>query len=105
MARKTSEGMSKKEAARCLCRFVAREMFKRMTGPQEPLPDGGELAARRRELGVTQKALAEAAGLTVGKLRDAEQGRVVDGERLRTIEAALASVAAGRAAAGAEAVS
>lgn len=101
IARKVSEGMSKKEAARCLCRFIAREMFKRMTGPQDPLPEGSALAARRKELGMTQKALAEAVGLTAGKLRDAEQGRVVDGERLRAIEAALESIAAEKAAAGA----
>ena len=94
MARKVSKGMSKREAIRCLCRFVAREVFKLMTGPQEPLPDGGQLAARRRGLGVTRKDLASAMGLTEGKLRNVELGRVVDGECLRAIEAFLGSVAA-----------
>ena len=100
MARKMSEGMSKKEAIRCLCRFVAREMFKLMTGPQEPLPDGGELAARRRELGVMQKDLAAVMGLTENKLRNVEHGRVVDGECLRAIDAFLDSLAAREAGAG-----
>ena len=60
------------------------------------------ISGRRKELGMTQKALAEVAGLTAGKLRDAEQGRVIDGERLRAIEAALESISAERAAAGPE---
>ena len=73
IAKKLAEGKTKKEAVRCLCRFIAREVYRLLTGPKEPLPDGEELAERRRALGVTQAQLAGAIGATRGKVSRAER--------------------------------
>lgn len=63
---------AEREAVRCLCRFIAREVYRLLTGPQEPLPDGGDLASRRRALGITQTQLADAIGTTRSKIFRAE---------------------------------
>jgi len=96
ISRKMSEGMTKKEAIRCLCRFVAREVFKLMTGPQEPLPDGRELALRRRELGLTQAMVGGALGMAPGTVSRLERGLTVSSARLTAIDEFLASYAAGK---------
>lgn len=93
IAKKMSEGMTKKEAIRCLCRFVAREMFRLMTGPQEPLPDGSELASRRKSLGLTQAMVADALGMAPDKLSRLERGRTVSEAGLREIDELLRSYA------------
>ena len=96
ISRKMSEGMTKKEAIRCLCRFVAREVFKLMTGPQEPLPDGRELALRRRELGLTQAMVGDALGMAPGTVSRLERGLTVSSARLTAIDEFLASYATGK---------
>jgi hypothetical protein len=83
-------------AIRCLCRFVAREVFKLMTGPQEPLPDGRELALRRRELGLTQAMVGGALGMAPGTVSRLERGLTVSSARLTAIDEFLASYAAGK---------
>ena len=94
IARKMSEGMTKKEAVRCLCRFVAREVFKLMTGPQEPLPDGRELASRRKGLGLTQAMVGDALGMAPGVVSRLERGQTVSSARLAAIDELLSSYAA-----------
>lgn len=81
--RKVSEGKSRREATRCLCRYIAREVYHLMVGPQEPLPDPGELASRRREAGLTQSDVASAIGTNPKKVSRLELGRVVDSKLLR----------------------
>lgn len=93
IARKTSEGMSKKEAVRCLCRFVAREVYKLMAGPQEPLPDGRDLASRRKGLGLTQAMVGDALGMAPGMVSRLERGRTVSSARLAAIDELLSSYA------------
>jgi hypothetical protein len=68
IAKKTSEGMSKREAVRCLCRYIAREVFKLLTRPQGTPCDQGGLAARRKALGISQAQAAQATGLTRSKV-------------------------------------
>lgn len=68
IARKMSGGMSKREAVRCLCRYIAREVFKLMTGPQEMPCDQAGLAPRRKALGVSQAEAARETGLTRSKI-------------------------------------
>lgn len=94
IARKTSEGMTKKEAVRCLCRFIAREVFRLMTGPQEPLPDCRGLAARRKEMGLTQAMVADALGMPPDMLSRIERGRTVSSARLDEIDRFLSSYTA-----------
>lgn len=90
IAKKLSEGKTKKEAIRCLCRYVAREVYRLMTGPQEPLPDGGELADRRRALGLRQADVAAELGLTPTQLSRIERGRMLDSRRMADYESRLA---------------
>ena len=92
IARRVSEGMTKKEAVRCLCRFVAREVYKLMTGPQEPLPDGARLAARRRAAGLTQADVAGALGIPPSKVSRLERGRAIDSGCLRAMDGFLSSL-------------
>ena len=41
VARRTTEGKTKKEIIRCLKRHVAREIYKLLTGPRPALADAG----------------------------------------------------------------
>lgn len=94
IARKISEGMTKKEAIRCLCRFVARDVFKLMTGPQDPLPDGRVLASRRKGLGLTQAMVGDALDMAPDMVSRLERGRTVSSARLAAIDEFLSSYAA-----------
>ncbi|MEC5182360.1 transposase [Arthrobacter sp. CG_A4] len=57
VAKRSSEGKTKKDILRCLKRTIAREVFHLITNPQ-PVISGPELRHRRQELGLT---LTEAA--------------------------------------------
>ena len=92
IAKKLSEGKTKKEAIRCACRYVSREVYKLMTGPQLPLPDPRELVEHRKALGIRQKDVASALGLTLNQISCIEQGKTVEGDRLRAYDSFLASV-------------
>ena len=89
IARKMAEGKTKREAIRCLCRFIAREVYRLLTGPQEALPDMGALAARRRGLGISQADVAAAIGATVAKVSRMERGAVFDGALMRSYSSYL----------------
>lgn len=92
VARKTSEGKTKKEAVRCLCRYIAREAFKLMTGPQEPLPDVKGLVIRRKSLGLRQADVAGMLGLTMHRVSKIERGVTIDGPMLRLYDSLLAEM-------------
>lgn len=81
--RKVSEGKSGREAVRCLCRFIAREVYGLLTAEQEPLPSPGRLADARRAAGLTQAGLAEMAGVGCARIAHMESGRTIDGELMR----------------------
>ena len=78
IAKKISEGKTKKEAIRCLCRFIAREVYNLLTGPQEPLPDAASLAERRKELGLTQADVARALGIHKMKVSRLERSIAIE---------------------------
>ena len=44
VARRTAEGLSKKDVIRCLKRAIAREMFKLLAAPRPPQPDTAQPA-------------------------------------------------------------
>ena len=87
--KKTSEGKSKREAIRCLCRFIAREVYRLLTGPQEAPCDQSRLAGRRRAVGATQAQVADAAGLTRSKVGRLERMAEFDTESLRRYDECL----------------
>ena len=89
IARKVSEGKSKREAVRCLCRYIAREVYHLLTGPQEAPCDQGALRERRRAAGATQAQVAEAAGLTRSKVGRLERMVEFDTESLRRYDECL----------------
>lgn len=78
VARRVSGGKTKKEAIRCLCRYVAREVYGLLTSPQVPPCDQSALAARRRALGATQARAALGSGLTVSKVGRLERMQEFD---------------------------
>ena len=81
--RRVSEGKTRREAVRCVCRYIAREVYRLITGPQEPLPDGRELAARRKALGATQAEVAAVLGVGAPKVSRAERRAEFDASVLR----------------------
>lgn len=66
--KKRGEGKTKREAIRCLMRFVAREVYRLLTSPAPCLPDVGDLKARRQKLSLTQAQAAELADLPPRKI-------------------------------------
>lgn len=91
IARKIKEGKTKREAIRCLCRYIAREVYKLLCGPQEPLPDPANLVERRKALGLRQKDVVQLMSSTVAKVSRIERGEIIDGDFLRQYERFLAS--------------
>lgn len=81
--RRVSEGKTRREAVRCLCRYIAREAYRLITGPQEPLPDGRALAEGRRALGATQAGVAGLLGVSTAKVSRAERRAEFDASVLR----------------------
>ena len=69
IAKKRAEGKTAKEAIRCLCRFIAREVYRLLTMPQVPVADQAALKARRKALGLSQAEVGSAAGIAVHKVR------------------------------------
>ncbi len=76
------DALSKKEAIRCLKRYVAREAFHALTHPFE-LPetreagrDGQSLKEARRKAGIKQRQVAEAIGVTAACVSNIETGKV-----------------------------
>lgn len=87
--KKTSEGKSKREAIRCLCRYIAREAYRLLTGPQEAPCDQSGLAARRRDAGATQAQVAEAAGIARSKVGRLERMVEFDSAALAAYDSCL----------------
>ena len=64
MARRASEGKSKREAMRCLKRYIAREVYRALMSPTETRHAGGaSLAARRKRAGLLQRDIAARLGV------------------------------------------
>lgn len=64
IARRVSEGKSKREAMRCLKRYVAREVYRALMSPTTTRhAAGAELAARRKRAGLLQRDIADRLGI------------------------------------------
>lgn len=95
VGRKMSEGKSRREAVRCLCRYIAREAYRLLTGPQEPACDQSALAARRSAAGLTQAQAAEGAGITRSKVGRLERLVEYHTDSLARYDAFLSRVESG----------
>jgi len=77
--KRRKDGKSKKEAIRCLKRYIAREVFRAL---KEPLatkaPSWKELRPTRKMLGLTLTEAGDALGVGFQKISYAEKGRVMD---------------------------
>ena len=77
VAKRTSEGKSRREAIRCLKRYIAREVYRVLMDPNPDgaAPEGPELARMRKAMRVTQRQAAEGLGLSAASLGHLEHGR------------------------------
>ena len=77
VARRTSEGKSRREAVRCLKRYIAREVYHVLMDPNPDgaAPEGPELARMRKAMRVTQKKAAAELGLSAATLGHLERGK------------------------------
>lgn len=77
VARRTSEGKSRREAVRCLKRYIAREVYHVLMDPNPDgaAPEGPELAKMRKAMRVTQKKAAAELGLSAATLGHLERGK------------------------------
>jgi transposase len=90
LARRTTEGMSKREIIRCLKRYVAREVFRAITNPPHPAPTGPQIRDLRTQVGITQLQLSELTGLPNTTISRLERGQLRRGDLQRRCYNALA---------------
>ena len=74
VARRTAEGLTRKDIMRCLKRFVAREVFYALTNPPDDLPTGEQLRALRTERGLTLTHVSNELGVAQVTLSRLERG-------------------------------
>lgn len=77
VAKRTEDGLSKKEIMRCLKRYVAREIFRVLKNPK-PTPQTNDLRPLRLALGLTQVAAATALGTWPTAISRIERGKSRD---------------------------
>ncbi len=71
MAKRKSDGKTKREAMRCLKRFIAREVCSALRRPMRlRYAQGEDLAAMRKSLGLTQQQIARELGVKCVKISD-----------------------------------
>jgi hypothetical protein len=73
VAKRTSEGKSKREIMRCLKRYAAREIYRQITNPR-PAPDNSDLRRMRTDLGLTITTVAGELGQWVSIISRLERG-------------------------------
>jgi len=84
VARRTSEGKSRKEIMRCLKRFVAREVYQALINPPTDLPTGPLLRQLRNNHGLSLTVVCNAIGTTPIGLSRLERGLTHDTRLART---------------------
>lgn len=89
LARRTREGMSKREIIRCLKRYVAREVYRAIINPPQPAPTGTQIRALRGQVGITQLQLSELTGLPNTTISRLERGHLRRGDLQRRCHDAL----------------
>lgn len=73
VAKRTEEGMSKREIMRCLKRYIAREVFRTLRNPR-PIPATNDLRPQRQAKHVTQIAAARHFGVWSTAISRIEKG-------------------------------
>ena len=93
--RRVSEGKTRREAVRCLCRYIAREVYRLLTGPREPLPAPGAARAAREAAGLSRAAAERGSGVPARRIALLESGELVDRRALEALDALYAETIAG----------
>lgn len=72
--RRASEGKTKREAMRCLKRYIAREVYSILLNPTATkYPKGSELASKRGALGLSQKSVSKILGIPNARISEIER--------------------------------
>jgi transposase len=74
VARRTAQGLTRKDIMRCLKRFVAREVYQALTNPPHDLPTGPQLRHLRTERGFTITHISNVLGVAQVTLSRLERG-------------------------------
>lgn len=85
VARRTAEGMSKKEIMRCLKRYVAREVYNVLVNPPTELISGDEIRTMRNERGISLAVVAAQFSTCAIQISRLERGLLHDTRRLEEI--------------------
>lgn len=85
VARRTAEGMSKKEIMRCLKRYVAREVYNVLVNPPAKLITGDEIRTMRNERGISLAVVAAQFCTCAIQISRLERGILRDTRRLEEI--------------------
>jgi len=94
VAKKMAQGKTKREAVRCLCRYISREVYGLLRSGAAQVQSGPLLAERRRRAGLTQRDVAEAIGVHCRKVGRVENEKEFDNEMLMSYAAFLDGYAA-----------
>ena len=78
VARRTAEGLSTREIARCLKRYIAREVHRAITRPLPLAPRGAILRDLRTQAGLPLRVVAEQFAITAQRLSRIERGLTRD---------------------------
>lgn len=73
LARRTTEGKTKREIMRCLKRYIAREVFRYLTAPAT-VPAGAELRTARQNANLSLKTIATALDTWPTRISELERG-------------------------------
>ena len=85
VARRTAEGMSKKEIMRCLKRYVAREIYNVLVNPPTDLITGADVRDLRKQRHLSLATVAEQFDITATHISRLERGLTRDTRRLEHI--------------------
>jgi len=94
VAKRTSEGKSKRDIMRCLKRYAAREIYRQIINPR-PAPDNSDLRRTRTELGMTIATVAGELGQWVSIISRLERGHIRNDDLAATYRQWLTNRAAG----------
>ena len=74
VARRRAQGRTDREIMRCLKRYIAREIHRVLTRPPQPAPRAHEIRTLRLQAGLPQRVVANAIGVPIVRLSEAERG-------------------------------
>ena len=93
IAKRISEGKSKREAMRCLKRYIAREVYRVLLSPTAVKhASGSSLAARRKFAGLLQRDVADALGVHSAVISSIETERAKHMETRSAYETFLSQI-------------